>query len=65
MKSNYGPVGETVTLRWSDGVFLPAPAPGSLEKLAREQKVDELFLMLLDPWNNQGRVVNDKKTSNT
>ena len=54
-----------MTLRWSDGVFLPAPAPGSLEKLAREQKVDELFLLLLDPWNNQGRVVNDKKTSNT
>ena len=65
MKNNYGPVGETVMLRWSDGVFLPAPALGSLEKLGREQKVGELFLMLLDRWNDQGRVVNDKKTSNT
>jgi RecA-family ATPase len=65
MKNNYGPVGETVTLCWRDGVFLPAPAPGSLEKLAREQKIDELFLMLLGRCNGQGRVVNDKKTSNT
>jgi RecA-family ATPase len=65
MKNNYGPVGETVTLRWSDGVFLPALVPGSLEKLAREQKLDDLFLMLLDRCNGQGRVVNDKKTSNT
>src|SRR5262249_3793400 len=29
MKNNYGPVGETVMLRWSDGVFLPTPTLGS------------------------------------
>jgi RecA-family ATPase len=65
LKNNYGPPAEAITLRWSDGLFLPMSAPGSLEKLAREQKVGELFLMLLDHWNDQGRPVNDKKTSNT
>jgi hypothetical protein len=65
MKNNYGPVGETMMLRWKDGLFLPTPTLGSFEKLGREQKVDELFLMLLDLCNGQGRVVNDKKTSNT
>jgi hypothetical protein len=64
MKSNYGPIGETVTLRWKDGLFLPVAAPGSLEKLARQQKVDELFLTLLDRWIGQGRNVSDKKTAN-
>jgi RecA-family ATPase len=64
MKNNYGPVGETVTLRWKDGLFLPVAAPGSLEKLAREQKVDELFLTLLDRWNGQGRNLSHKNTAN-
>src|SRR5262252_1623753 len=65
MKNNYGPVGETVTLRWKDGLFLPVAAPGSLEKLAREQKVDELFLTLLDRWKGQGRNVSDKLKANS
>jgi RecA-family ATPase len=64
MKSNYGPAGETITLRWKDGLFLPVAAPGSLERLAREQKVDELFLKLLDQSIDQGRNVSDKKTAN-
>jgi hypothetical protein len=32
--------------------------------LAREQKVGEIFLMLLDRWNGQGRIVSDKKKAN-
>ena len=65
MKNNYGPVGETITLHWKDGLFLPTPAPESLEKLAREQKVDGLFLVLLDRWKEQGRNVSDKPKANT
>jgi RecA-family ATPase len=64
MKNNYGPAGETITLRWNDGLFLPVAQPGSLEMLAREQKADELFLKLLDRWNSQGRNVSDRKTAN-
>jgi RecA-family ATPase len=65
MKNNYGPVGETITLRWKEGLFLPTAAPESLEKLAREQKVDGLFLVLLDRWKEQGRNVSDKPKANT
>jgi RecA-family ATPase len=65
MKANYGPVGETVTVRWKDGLFLPVPAPGSLERMAREQKINDLFLKLLDRFTEQGRNLSDKKTSNT
>jgi RecA-family ATPase len=65
MKNNYGPVGETITLRWKDGLFLPTPTLGSLEKLAREQKVDEVFLMLLDRQKEQGRNVSDKQKANS
>ena len=65
MKANYGPVGETITVRWKDGLFLPVPAPGSLERMAREQRVDDLFLRLLDRWNEQGRPVSDKVNANS
>jgi RecA-family ATPase len=65
MKNNYGPVGETMMLRWKDGLFLPTPTLGSFEKLGREQKVDELFLMLLNRWNEQGRNVSEKHKANS
>jgi len=65
MKNNYGPVGETIALRWKDGLFLPVATPGGLEKLAREQKVDELFLMLLGRWKEQGRNVSNKPKANS
>jgi RecA-family ATPase/5S rRNA maturation endonuclease (ribonuclease M5) len=64
MKANYGPVGETITLRWKDGLFLPVPKPGSLEQLARERKLEDLFLTLLDRWIDQGRNVSEKKSAN-
>jgi len=65
MKSNYGPPAEALTLRWKDGLFLPVAAPGSLERMAREQKVDDLFLKLLDRSAEQGRNLSDKKTAHT
>lgn len=65
MKNNYGPAGETIPLRWKDGLFLPVTGMSTLERLAREQKVDELFLKLLDRWIKQGRNVSDKRTANT
>jgi RecA-family ATPase len=65
MKSNYGPVGETITVRWHNGLFMPEAKPGSLEKRATDQAVDDLFLRLLDRFEQQGRNVSHKKTSNT
>jgi RecA-family ATPase len=64
-KNQYGPKGESITLKYQRGLFLPVPGVGSLERLAREQKMDDMFLMLLDRSIGQGRNVSDKKTANT
>jgi RecA-family ATPase len=65
MKSNYGPVGETVTVRWKDGLFLPVAGVSSLEKLAAEQKAEQLFLTLLDRFTRQRRNTCEKPSAPT
>jgi RecA-family ATPase len=64
MKSNYGPVGETITVRWKDGVFVPVAPMGTLDKLAAERAAEDLFLKLLDRFQDQGRNVSDKPAAN-
>jgi RecA-family ATPase len=64
-KNNYGPIGERVLLRWKAGVFVPEPSTGSLEKLAADQRAEELFLTLLGRFEEQGRNVSDKPTAPT
>jgi RecA-family ATPase len=63
MKANYGPVGETITVRWTDGLFLPVGGISNLEKLAAEQKADQTFLTLLDRFNGQGRNTCEKPSA--
>jgi hypothetical protein len=58
-------VAESITLRWKDGVFIPEPQAGSLEKLAADAKADAAFLQLLDKLSRQGRNVSDRPTSPT
>ncbi len=65
MKANYGPVGETVMVRWQNGLFLPVTGTGSLEKVAAEQAAEDVFLKLLDAFQQQGRNVSDKKNAPT
>jgi RecA-family ATPase len=65
MKSNYGPVGETVTVRWEGGLFLPVTSVSSLEKLAAQQKAEQLFLALLDRFTRQGRNTCEKPSAPT
>jgi RecA-family ATPase len=69
-KNNYGPVTESILLRWKDGVYVVAePGAGPLdersaarvlERLAQEEKVDDLFLILLRRFTKQNRNVSDK-----
>jgi RecA-family ATPase len=61
-KNQYGPIAESVLLRWKNGVFCPEPRMGSLEQLARERKVEELFLTLLANFERQGRPVSHKQS---
>jgi RecA-family ATPase len=64
MKANYGPVGETVAVRWKDGLFLPVAGVGNLEKLAAERAVDHLFVELLSRFNSQGRNTSERSSAN-
>jgi RecA-family ATPase len=69
-KNNYGPDDETVTLRWKtgtngSGVFVMEAAPGSIEKMAADNKVDEFFLTSLRRLNDANRgPFSHKKQSN-
>jgi RecA-family ATPase len=65
MKSNYGPIGEIITLRWQSGLWLPVAGTGSLDKLAAEQAAEDLFMKLLRTFDQQGRNVSEKKNSPT
>jgi RecA-family ATPase len=52
MKNNYGPIGAKVLLRWKNGVFVPEPGQGTVEKAAAERNAEHLFLSLLDRFPN-------------
>jgi RecA-family ATPase len=54
-KNQYGPTGDPIVLRYQRGLFLPEGGISSLDKLAREAKVDELFLRGLGQIIQQGR----------
>jgi RecA-family ATPase len=47
MKNNYGPIGAKVLLRWKNGVFVPEPGEGTIEKAAADRNAELLFLALL------------------
>jgi RecA-family ATPase len=59
-KNQYGPIGETIALRYQRGLFLPQAHPGSFEQMAEDAKIDNLFLDLLRRFTKQGRNVSDK-----
>ena len=59
-KNNYGPISESIVLRYQNGLFLPAPGTGSLDKLAQEAKADEVFTDLLSRFTRDNRSVSDK-----
>jgi RecA-family ATPase len=59
-KNNYGPISESIVLRYQNGLFLPVPGMTSLDKIAQEAKADEIFLTLLRRFTNSNRRVGDK-----
>jgi RecA-family ATPase len=63
-KNQYGPTGETIVLRYQHGLFLPEGGISNLDKLAREQKAEEIFLALLARYEGEGRNVSEKETAN-
>jgi RecA-family ATPase len=65
MKTNYGRPGETITLKWNNGLFLPVGGISNLEKLAAEQKADETFSAQIIQFSKQGRNVSVKLNAPT
>lgn len=63
VKSNYGPIGEKVRLRWDRGVFVPEGSSSSVERATAEAPVDETFLRCLDAATAQGRRVSPHPSS--
>lgn len=64
MKNQYGRPQEGLTLRWRDGMFLPEAGVASLDKMAREMRLEEVFLTILKRFWNTGRSnVSENKTS--
>jgi RecA-family ATPase len=47
-KSNYGPAGERIVVRWEGGLFVPDGGVSSPERVAKERAVEEVFLRCLD-----------------
>jgi RecA-family ATPase len=63
-KNQYGPIGETMVLRYQRGLFLPEASLSTLDKLAREQQAENIFLDLLTHYEQTGRNVSESKTAN-
>ena len=49
-----------ILLRWRNGVFVPEPGTGSLEKAAADAKAENAFLDILARFNRQERNISDK-----
>jgi RecA-family ATPase len=65
-KSNYGPVGDKVTLQWEDGCFVMESSEAGQAapyRAAAQQTLDDLFLRLLEERNAQGRWVTPNKAA--
>jgi RecA-family ATPase len=62
-KVQYAPTGESIVLRYQDGVFVPVRGASGLEKAAEDMKAEELFIELLRRFNKDGRKVSHNKHS--
>jgi RecA-family ATPase len=63
-KNQYGPMAETILLRYRHGLFLPEGLPSNHQQAAVEARVDEAFLACLEAVSAQGRIASDRPGSN-
>jgi RecA-family ATPase len=64
LKNQYGPLAKGVELQWKDGLWLPRSLTNNADsKTEREQKVDDLFLIMLRRFDREGRNVSANKSS--
>jgi RecA-family ATPase len=53
-KNQYGPIGQSITLHYADGLFLPVKEPTEFEQAARAEEVDATFLKFLERFTREG-----------
>jgi RecA-family ATPase len=64
-KNQYGPTAEAIVLRYQRGQFLPEAGILNLDRVAREQKAEDVFLELLARFERENRNVSDKPTAHS
>jgi RecA-family ATPase len=64
LKNQYGRKAESIMLRYQRGLFLPEVGITGLDKIARESKVDEVFLVLLKKSDGENRGLSHKPNAN-
>jgi hypothetical protein len=62
-KSNYGPVGTALVLRYKNGLFLPEAGSSSFEKAERELKAEGAYLAGLQKLIDEGQSPSPQTTS--
>jgi RecA-family ATPase len=62
-KSNYGPVGLELRLRWQNGAFILDGPAGGFDRLAADAKAERVFLDLLSDLAAQGRDVSPNRSA--
>jgi RecA-family ATPase len=62
-KANYTAQGESLTVKYENGVFVPQGTAGALDRKAHERKAEEVFLELLSAYTAQGRYVSPSPCS--
>jgi RecA-family ATPase len=60
-KSNYGPIGLELRLRWRNGAFVLDDKQGGFDKLAAQANAERVFLNLLTAFESQDRDVSPNR----
>jgi RecA-family ATPase len=59
-KNNYGPMSESIVVRYQNGLFLPVAGVASIDKMAQERRAEDVFLDLLARFTRENRNVGVK-----
>ena len=63
-KKIHNGTGEAIVLRYQRGLFLPEGGISSLDKLAREQQAQDIFIAILSRYDREGRNVSERDSAN-
>jgi RecA-family ATPase len=64
-KNQYGPIGETIVLRYRNGLFLPERGMSNLDKAAREAEVEDAFISIGKKLDSRGQELSPAQTSHS